>query len=327
MPDGPNTHRSRDASLDWLKGALVAVMVFHHGIEYFDTPISPVLSYLDFVTGAFVFAALFIAGQGTQIPAAERATRALRGMWRGVKLILLFSCLNLAIHWMFGFRQFTTQLGSIYLGGNKQAASFEILLPIAYAQLITSASLFASWGGRIVIALLAFAIAGCMWSQAIYFNVYYCAIGLLAFVIGRSASMDSWGVMYRSGRLWAYAAVAFVVFASLTTLVTKDNILLYSVTVVAMCLVLRTAGSFAVTGGKGMLWMSTVGRYSLFSYIFHIAVLRALLVPATGLRSSALTGIVVSSGVFAVVVLVALLLDRARTRLRSLDYIYRVIFS
>jgi len=147
MTEHHETAPRRDLSLDWLKGALVAVMVCHNGIEYFDRIDSSLLRYLDFVTGSFVFVALFISGQTARRAGGENVSRASRAIWRSLKLIALFSVLNIVINSVlnhnyngaeFGINRFRRELGSIYLGGNKRAASFEILLPIAYAQLIAS---------------------------------------------------------------------------------------------------------------------------------------------------------------------------------------------
>jgi len=90
-------------------------------------------------------------------------SRASRAIWRSLKLIALFSVLNIVINSLlnhnyngaeFGINRFRHELGSIYLGGNKRAASFEILLPIAYAQLIASYSSLVKPGRILVPGLL-----------------------------------------------------------------------------------------------------------------------------------------------------------------------------
>src|SRR5437868_74126 len=52
--------RKRDSHFDFLKGFLVVIMVGHHTLEFFAGLSHPLIKYLDFVTGGFVFAAGFL---------------------------------------------------------------------------------------------------------------------------------------------------------------------------------------------------------------------------------------------------------------------------
>jgi len=192
--------RVRDVSLDWTKGALVAVMVSHHGIEYFNSIHSVALRYLDFVTGAFVFAALFVAGQAGVIPGKGArgdglidASRSRRAISRSLKLVVVFFFMNLIVYSTMrfsgpvrGIPEFLSRSLDIFLKGDKRWASFEIVLPIAYALLIANCLAILKHGRLLQITAAALGLAICMTSSTMFFNIYFTTIGLLGYIIGGS---------------------------------------------------------------------------------------------------------------------------------------------
>ena len=335
MSVGGDVSTGRDLSLDWLRGALVLVMVCHHGIEYFDRIDSPLLRYLDFVTGAFVFVALFISGQLARQQGREVASRARRGIWRGLRLIALFSVVNLLIHSVLktnyngakvGVERFAGQLGSIYLVGNKKAASFEILLPIAYAGLIAICLSFVRHRRIAVLGVVLLGVVFCM-VQEQSFNVFYTTIGLFAYEVGRTVRVNSWASLYASGWGRLCAVVAVLVYVPVATIRGDDDIMTYSLVVMAACFLLQGAASWAVSGGRRPVWLPLVGRYSLFAYLFHIGVLQLLVRLAPGVQRGAVTGLIVSGGMFIVVLATVVAVERGRSRLRLVDSAYRAVFA
>ena len=326
----------RDVSLDWVRGALVAVMVCHHGVEYFDAIDSWVLRYLDFVTGAFVFAALFTTGQAARQTRRVDPGRAQRAIWRSVKLIALFSALNLIIHSLvnrnyngtqFGINEFSLQLASIYLAGNKRLANFEILLPIAYAQLIARCSSFSRYGQLAVQLLILVGVVSCLSRETVLFNVYYVTIGLVAYDLGRRIDLDVWRRRQAARYGWLYPTAALFLSVLVMSLVKTDNILWYSFVVIAMCIALNAAALRVIGSMRWWRWLPLVGRYSLFGYLFHIAVLQALVRSIDGWHHGGVTGALVIASVFLVVVATVMALEWIRRRLKVFDYGYRAVFA
>src|SRR6187399_3095901 len=92
----PSPVAARIDALDWVKGALVVFMVVYHAMGYSRfRPLS--FEYLGFLPASFIFITGFVVGQ---IYAARYNLQSwkpyLRLMTRGLKLLVLFTLLNLA---------------------------------------------------------------------------------------------------------------------------------------------------------------------------------------------------------------------------------------
>src|SRR5258706_2440706 len=148
LPLSPSKSLSRNDALDWTKGALVICMVIYHSINY--SAFRPFgFRFLPFLPPSFILIAGFIVGQ-------VYASRYDLSTWdpyrrlfvRGIKLLLLFTALNL-VRCIFiernvvdGALEFADRANTIFLTGNGRTGIFEVLLPIAYFLLLAPALLW-----------------------------------------------------------------------------------------------------------------------------------------------------------------------------------------
>jgi hypothetical protein len=133
---------ARDLTLDLVKGALVAVMVVYHAMNTFSTAGPDEYAYVRFVSGSFILISGYIVARfhEAHFRADWRGTSR-RLVARGLKLLLLFTLMNLLINLtgvgnpnkvQLGIQGYTSALFKVYVAGQEGHASFQILLPIAY---------------------------------------------------------------------------------------------------------------------------------------------------------------------------------------------------
>src|SRR5687767_13008865 len=130
----------RDIALDFTKGILVVLMVLYHWLNYFVSPYGFGYRYIRFLTPSFVFLAGFLVTNllvNRRSPTSPALSQRLFS--RGIKLLLLFTVLNLGVAWIEpsrssgrlpGLAAFIEALPASYLTG--QRTSFLVLLPISY---------------------------------------------------------------------------------------------------------------------------------------------------------------------------------------------------
>ncbi len=132
----------RDLTLDLVKGALVVLMVVYHAMNIFSTAGPHEYAYVRFVSGSFVLMSGYIVARfhEARFKADWRGTSR-RLVVRGLKLLMLFTLLNLLINLtgignpnkvQLGIQRFMSTLFEVYVAGEPAHASFQILLPIAY---------------------------------------------------------------------------------------------------------------------------------------------------------------------------------------------------
>jgi hypothetical protein len=132
----------RDLTLDVVKGVLVVVMVVYHAMNIFSTAGPDEYAYVRFVSGSFILMSGYIVARfdGPRFKADWRGT-SLRLVARGLKLLVLFTLLNLLIGLtgignpdkvQLDLQGYVGALYEVYVAGEPGYASFQILLPIAY---------------------------------------------------------------------------------------------------------------------------------------------------------------------------------------------------
>src|SRR5262245_1486476 len=89
----------RDLTLDVVKGTLVVVMVVYHAMNIFSTAGPDEYAYVRFVSGSFILMSGYIIARfdGPRFKADWRGTYQ-RLVARGLKLLILFTLLNLLIN-------------------------------------------------------------------------------------------------------------------------------------------------------------------------------------------------------------------------------------
>src|SRR5262245_53158097 len=137
--------RSRIAALDFTKGALVLLMVVYHVLNYLDYGSIP-HEYLGFVPASFIMIAGFLVAHVYAVRAkADFAGTAYRLAERALKLLLIFTVLNVGARLVWSRNRYGTELDlaaflrdweHVYLKGDATGVAFDVLVPISYTLLL-----------------------------------------------------------------------------------------------------------------------------------------------------------------------------------------------
>jgi len=325
----------RIAALDFVKGALVLVMVLYHWLNYF-VEADYVYRYLRFLTPSFIFITGFIISNSRLSRTEHKDGRTWRRLaHRGLKILAVFIVLNVIRVMMVEGSSLTPSYDSFvrtYItgtsvgGGSEKAASFFILVPIAYLLFIA--------------ALLTVAVK--------YFrNVVHVATGLSFLVIALLAingqqsnilEMVSAGLLGASvgyipiERINAFAHRRFVVAPLIVGYLVAlskwgEVYALQIVGVFLMLTVMYVAYGDADKPDKIRQVVVLLGKYSLVGYIGQIAVLQVLRRSMDHVDLGDATRYVALVGTIMLTVLIAWVTDRARSKAMVIDRLYVAVFG
>jgi fucose 4-O-acetylase-like acetyltransferase len=301
VADLPTARGDRDLALDVLKGLLVLLMVLYHWLNYFVTSDPNLYKYLRFVTPSFIFIAGFLIAH-VYLPRARPHALAVprRLLARGLRLLALFTALNVAANLAvgsnydgtaLGLRTFLARTPAIYLWGDGRGAAFEVLVPIAYL-LVASAALLA-FARQTVLALLSMGLS--VGIVGVYFlkwhywptaNLELVTMGLLGMAVGCFEGAAIARVL-RPRLAWVGAYALYLVALTLGDV-------FYSLQVVGLFLNVALLYMLAERCGHTnplSAGIVVLGQYSLLGYIVHIAALQVLaraMRPLSGLSAAAL---------------------------------------
>lgn len=323
---------SRLFALDFVKGALVLVMVLYHWMNYFIGLDTDFYRYLRFLTPSFIFVTGFLVahvylrrfavGEG-RIPA--------RLIQRGFKLLAIVLVLNGAAR-ILGTGMAANRMGGLspgdlvwaYLVGSAPVA-FSVLVPIGYLLMLSAGLLIGSRHFKalfhVVSAILI--LTAVSFERTVLQNGYLemLSIGML----GVSAGHISIATINRALQHWWAILISYVAYLWAITIWNA----VYVMQIVAVCVnlaVLYRLGSGAVKEQGIKRTVIRLGEYSLFAYIAQIVILQFL---RTGVRHFELgtTGVygalLASAGC---TVLGVELLHRARRRVAAVNRLYTVVF-
>jgi peptidoglycan/LPS O-acetylase OafA/YrhL len=320
----------RNDVIDWVKGALVILMVLYHWANYFVDISWDFYRYLRFLTLSFTLITGFLLSYtylARYAPDDARLRRRL--LRRGGKILLLFTVLNaageLARSAALPGRSTLQNLYAIYVVGNGSAA-FDVLVPIAYFLLLAPLVLLIAtrWRVRLqtvgIVAVLATVVAYASGVRSP--NLELVAIALL----GMGAGVMPFD---RLERLIGRHGLLLAAYLCYLAAITKINIP-FPIQVIGVPLTVLLL--FAAGRGIGTAsWLSRrvveLGEYSLYAYIVHIVVLQLL---RRGLHAFALTGIELLIPFVLALVMTVLLVQAAivaRAKLGPADRLYRVVFA
>jgi len=331
---------ARITALDFTKGVLVLFMVLYHWLNYFISPTGDFYRYLRFLTPSFIFITGFLISHvyfakfrwpDKQIP-KRLATR-------GLKILGMFLLLNGAIALLPGSpsrailagNSIVANLIAIFITGNVataagKGASFGILVPISYLLLVSALISITSKSFRYIFQSACIAMFLCIFSLQLVgihiTNLENLAIGSLGVVVGFSSGA---GIKKLAGNPYLLG-LAYCVFLGVITIWDVP----FALRVVSVCLtllVIYAVGHRSQNPTPLFAHVNVLGRYSLFGYIWQIAVLQLLhrllshgTLGVTGLSMSFVAGFVFTmAGVEA--------LDRLRPRWQALDQVYRHAFA
>lgn len=322
---GPAVRPARMPELDYVKGALVLIMVLYHWLNYFVPLDSFGYRYLRFLTPSFIFITGFLVGR-VYYPRRQDARVPRRLLVRGGKLLALLVALNAAKWALASATTWGDVVWALLLGNAQEGAtvSFAVLAPIAYL-LVAAAGLLPllrRWPvtlHAVAAAVLAANLALAWLGQGVA-NLELVGIGLLGASLGsiQSQAIELFG--RRPG-------VALAAYAGYLAGITMWDAV-YALQIVGVFL---SVAALAEAGrrGKGALQAGIVelGKYSLLGYIGQIAVLQGLrrvLDPAGGWVAPAGIALVAGLGL---TILGVWVVDRLRQRMTLADRVYGAVFS
>jgi len=283
----------RDPSLDFVKGLLVLGMIaYHAGVSFIpDTRVRSILldGLLNFVSGSWVFiCGLIITTHYHSRFQTEARDVSIRLWVRAVKLILLFSVLNLLVI-LLGVRPSSellnhTTLAKVFIHGDGKLSSFGILLGIGYVLLLGPLFLaFRMTGVAVSIMAIVTEEYLVQTGHVIPGNYWIVLCGLAGMTIGATIwpsfvkvicviPHKRWMLI-----LMALSAVGAYYAVSIGWSVNRGHLPVYLWGVAGVLAALYLSHGWFVSMPTINGWLRLVGRYSLISYLFQMALFRLAL--------------------------------------------------
>lgn len=322
MPRDPTP---RDEALDAVKGLLVLVMVLYHTMNHFAAVDPWAYGALRFVNGGFVFLAGYVVTACRAPDPSAAGPLALRGL----KLVLLFTALNLllaiagarGLRGGFALEAFLAHPVEVYLRGEDGHAAFRILLPIGY--LLVLGGLLQRTGRWRVPLLAAGVGAASLYPAGVPADPvpYFMLVGAVGL---------AWGEWQRRRPLprlrhpLVLAAGIVVVGAAMDLL--SGNALAYGLGLGVLTMLLRDAAD-VWPAAWGRPTVVRLGVYSLVGYIVQIALLNALRPLAGGAPLPLAAWMSVALAVSVALVALTAVLARMRSRVPAVGRLYRLVFG
>ncbi|MBX3300767.1 MAG: hypothetical protein KF693_00980 [Nitrospira sp.] len=322
--------------MDFTKGVLVLFMVLYHWMNYFVGIEGPVYPYLRFIPPSFIFISGFLLSNvypkkyGVSSPKLY-----VRLLVRGLKVLMLFTLLNVAANTLFvesyrgsiqGVEYFVSNAAAIYIAGNG-AMIFSVLLPISYLLILSTLIFLGMQATQYTLSMLCVALFICVTFLDYYAisspNLSLIAVGILGMVFGQYPlkQIADW-----SGHSWAIASLYAGYLIALNAWGER-----YFLEVIGVCLSVMLLYGVGVKNFWSRPIGSTLvmlGKYSLFSYIAQIGLLQLLQ------RSLATVNIhtwmvwaLSFFGAFALTILIVRVAHQIRSKFQVIDKMYRLVFA
>ena len=324
----------RDATLDFVKGALVVVMVIYHAMNIFSTASPDAYAYIRFVSGSFILMAGYVVARFHRLAfAKDRGVTSRRLVVRGIKLLLLFTVLNVLINIagvgnpdkaQGGILHYASRAFEVYVLGKPGYASFQILLPISY--LLIAAPVFLALG-EYSVAVLGLSLVGAFVSSRLGIgsvNLEFALVGAAGFACGLLANPVLESFVIR--RAWMSVACLAAWVALMGHL--SDNLAIQTIgTMVILKLLYDFGRSFRVDSVFADI-LVVLGQYSLVCYIGQIVLMQ---LASAGLarprRPLGLETLLIVFGTIVVLAMMSWGLALFRKRWSYVDKAYKLVFS
>jgi hypothetical protein len=332
----------RIPALDFTKGALVLLMVLYHWINYFiGQEVTYYYKYLRFLTPSFIFIAGFMISNVYLSKYAAADPRLSKRLFtRGFKLFAIFLALNLARVLVVPFLGTDSgaqtlldpkNLFTVFVSGNFPASgsklvSFSILVPISYLLMLSGALMIPyrcyRYTFHVVCALLLLGILILGMTGVRSYDLEFVTMGMLGVLVG-FAPIESVNSLVRHPYILALAYAGYVTAITLWDVYFP----LLAVGTALSLMVIYWIGTKGSESGKITGETILLGKYSLLGYISQIAILQ-ILVAGFHRLNLGFAGLVLSFlAAFALTIVSVEIVDRARTRLASVDRLYRWVFA
>ena len=308
-------------------------MIVFHAINYFSSSLSPLLLYLKFVSGGFIFITGYIVATFYATKWATNPFRtATRLLIRGFKLVALFTVINLAINALsvrnfntvqFGLGQFADRAADIYIGGSGRYAAFEVLLPIGYLLMLSPMVLWLQRWPALLLGALVLLCSATLFLHWHLGNFALLLVGGAGMLAGLFLPPDR---VASRAHLRASVPMLLLVVAAVPWLrYSLAGYLLY-IAVVFKCV--ADVSLVLPSHWPARKLVLFCGEYVLFCYLTHILILQAifrLAWPHPESRYLIVALIAVVTG--AVMILGARVVDAARRQFQPVDQAYRFVFA
>ena len=321
--------RERNGGLDWVKGALVVLMVVYHSLNY--SPLSRfAFAYIGFLPVSFIFIAGFFLTNSYLSRYDWKDWRLHRRLViRGAKLIGIFSALNLGLYFIaFGpafLQRFSENFEAIYLHAGGRVASFPILSSIGYLLLMAPLVLGIGALSRWLLPVLALAlVVFCSlmeWKASVGYHLGMISAGIIGTAFGLLPLRRITGFARKS----LAVITLYGVYRTCSYLI-GDPYALQLTGVVTTLLLLYSLALKLPVEAHVFREVVLLGRYSLLGYIMQLGIIQATLRVVGPFRTpvAVVTLTLISlAATWAVIFLV----DRVRARARFADSIYRFAFA
>lgn len=331
----------RIPALDFIKGALVLIMVLYHWINYFIGPQWKYYPYLRFLTPSFIFITGFMI---SHVYLAKYAVSDPR-LWkrliaRGLKLLAVFLVLNVARNLVVPLLTMgvaapnlpsLTDIFTIFVSGNlpfagNKIVSFSILVPISYLLMFSGVLVLPYRRFRYTfhftcfLLLLSIAILAMSGHGSYYLE--FVTIGM----IGVLSGFMSIGKLNGLVRHWYLIFFAYLCYSIVVTIWNVSFPILI-VGVMLSVLALYAVGTYGAETGIAKREVILLGKYSLLGYISQIAVLQILSIALRHLNLG-FTALPVSFlSAFVLTILSVELVNRARSKVKNVDRLYKFVFA
>jgi peptidoglycan/LPS O-acetylase OafA/YrhL len=331
----------RISALDFTKGALVLIMVLYHWINYFIGPQWEYYRYLRFLTPSFIFISGFMISK-VYLSKYEAADPRLskRLFTRGLKLLIIFLALNLARTYVVPALGTGVVLGdlldarnifTVFVSGNVSVVggkliSFSILVPISYLLMLSGALMLPYRCYRYIFHLvcicLLLSIVLCGFIGAESANLELITIGMLGVMTG-FVPIAAINDFVRHPYILGTAYLCYTIAITIRNVPFSLQMVGVPLSLMVIYLVAIRGNDSGTVRGK----ITLLGKYSLFGYISQIAILQILAASVRHANFGLAMLSVSFVAAFALTIMSVEVVDRLRTRVVSMDRLYKAVFA
>jgi hypothetical protein len=321
--------RARDEALDWVKGALVVLMVVYHSLNY--SPYTHIaFAHIAFLPPSFIFVAGFLLTSSYLARYDLKDWRLhQRLVIRGAKLILLFTILNAGLYFMaFGqaaVDEFAQNFQAIYLAAGGRVASFPILTSIGYLLLLAPLLLVIGSVNRWMLPGLALALfifcSVVEWRGSVSYHLALISAGIVGTAFGLVPVERVAGF----ARKWLLVVPLYCLYRTGSYFIGEP----YAMQLTGVVTGLLVLYSLALKlPPKTQLYRQTVllGRYSLFGYIVQLGIIQVI-VRIFGPFGTPLAVLILAAITLSATWLITLFVQWLRAKARFIDLTYRAAFA
>jgi fucose 4-O-acetylase-like acetyltransferase len=321
--------RARDEALDWVKGALVVLMVVYHSLNY--SPYTHVaFDYIAFLPPSFIFVAGFLLTNSYLARYDLKDWRLhQRLVMRGAKLILLFTALNVGLYFIAlgpaAVEQFAGNVRSIYLATGGRVASFSILTSIGYLLLLAPLLLMIASMNRWVLPALALVLfifcSVVEWRGSVSYHLALISAGIVGTAFGLLPLERVTGF----ARKWFIVVPLYCLYRTGSYFIGEP----YAMQLTGVVTGLLVLYSLALTLSlKRQIYRQIVllGRYSLLGYIIQLGIIQVI-VRVFGPFDTPLAVLILAVVTLAATWAVTLLIHWLRPKARFVDLTYKAAFA